>query len=537
MPDFGKVDPDYVDEDDEMSPALKRTIILVVVLFVAGGGWWGYRHIRATNRRETRMARTAEQAKLTTELAALQDEYREKSARSAPPAEMVSVLEKLASRQQAWVQLADRAVPAEQAQLEEWEKQRDNLRSQIMEPRITQLVSEGDDERAAGHLAMAADKYRQALAFQRQINNSRAIDQAKNLQRAARLEAALGGVAVEPLQADLAGTLDRAKDALKAERWERALEMYTNARGLQVRLDQMYPGQVDPAALKRIDASIASLRGASLLAESKTFEQRGDSSNSVGDHDGAAQNYQLAADRQREINTSFPGSRFVSAQRLDDLEVRRQTVLSADTSARLLMLDYEITGLLRTDKIADATPKLDTAFTELDRAAKKYPRSAALAGALKQKIAFLHEHRAQLKAWQAVVRAHLMAVPDAPGVALLASPVSQELYSAMTGANPSQHRGAALPVDSVTWEEARDFCLRVGWILGVDARLPTARELSSVSTAGGPAEWLDAGAAESEAQVTSVGSADTKDKAPERRAKTSASAEVSFRAALQTTSK
>jgi formylglycine-generating enzyme required for sulfatase activity len=44
--------------------------------------------------------------------------------------------------------------------------------------------------------------------------------------------------------------------------------------------------------------------------------------------------------------------------------------------------------------------------------------------------------------------------------------------------NPSRSADPRLPVESVTWPEAKTFCTRLSWLLGLPVRLPTAAELS-----------------------------------------------------------
>jgi formylglycine-generating enzyme required for sulfatase activity len=61
---------------------------------------------------------------------------------------------------------------------------------------------------------------------------------------------------------------------------------------------------------------------------------------------------------------------------------------------------------------------------------------------------------------------------------------TQEVWEKIMGKNPSVFKGLKRPVESVTWNEAQEFCRKLSALEGVHYRLPTEAEWEFVCRAG-----------------------------------------------------
>ena len=70
-----------------------------------------------------------------------------------------------------------------------------------------------------------------------------------------------------------------------------------------------------------------------------------------------------------------------------------------------------------------------------------------------------------------------------------ACPVTQHQYEAVMGANPSQFRGPRRPVESISWDDAEEFCRRLSDKEALTYRLPTESEWEYACRAGSRADY------------------------------------------------
>jgi formylglycine-generating enzyme required for sulfatase activity len=67
--------------------------------------------------------------------------------------------------------------------------------------------------------------------------------------------------------------------------------------------------------------------------------------------------------------------------------------------------------------------------------------------------------------------------------------VTQAQWKAVMGNNPSKFQGDALPVERVSWEEAKAFCEKLSEMTGNEYRLPTEAEWEYAARAGSTGEY------------------------------------------------
>lgn len=425
--------------------------------------------------------------KLQNEVAELEKQYQVYASANIISDEAHAVLRQALETQKSLVKLSPRGDYTAQRDLERLQAEADTFEAKRTVLRIDELQKDGEEAQAENRLADADKALREALELQNRVNGSSAAARFKNYVRATTLEQMITSLEVLPIYQEKEAALTKARAAVAEERWADALAAYVSARDAQDRINREY-GRTRYANLSeydRLEAEIASLNAAGIAAAIDNKEEIGDQSVRAGDHAAAATAFGEALALQQQINDRFARSRFVSSARIEALEVKLQTARSQPLARELARLDESISNDLRRRRVVAAEQTLPKAMELTDKLAAEFPRSRSVDGALRIKLNYLAIKAADLRRLQDETYDHLLPLIGVNDRLMLASETPQGLYQMVMNTNPSRSPGRALPVDSVSWGDAEEFCTRLSWILGTPVRLPTVEELRLAHGKGG----------------------------------------------------
>ncbi|MEY2878132.1 MAG: hypothetical protein RLZZ15_512 [Verrucomicrobiota bacterium] len=489
---------DYVPKWRERLEEAKRfvgpAIAGAVVLALAAWLVWHEVLPRAAARRgvteapKDAAARLRLEEKISAEVATLERDYKLAVETGASEATVAALLDAAIEKQRGLVRLAPADATEPAARLVRLEAARGSLRSKIASIRSETAEQAAQAARKLGKNAEALEKLREAWRLQREANERAATVALKDLPRESRLLLAVTEAEAAPARDAARASLALAHAAAARERWDEALAAFSEARKAQVDLNARHAGTriADLGLVAEIDAEIATLKAAGLAATTVAREREANAALAAGRVADAAAALAAAAAAQREINEKFPRSRFVAATRADELDVRRQTALAAAPLKQAAALDREAAEHLRRRQGALAGQRLRAAAELLAGVAAEFPRHTGREAALDARVAWLAAHADGLDALQVRLFERLAPLPGAEQRLMLKSEVTQELYVAIMNANPSRQSGRALPVESVNWHEAREFCQRIGWVLGLPVRLPREAEFRAEFSRAAP---------------------------------------------------
>ncbi len=269
-----------------------------------------------------------------------------------------------------------------------------------------------------------------------------------------------------------------AEAAEAARDWAGATRAYGAWREAQQAIHEREPASryADWTALERIATALATIEANPLAERIAGLRAQAEAAESRGDFAAADPLWAAARDAQAELNAAFPRSRHAAKDLPGELDVRRQGAASAAVVAEAGREAGAAAAALRERRFPAAVATVRAALARFDAARTDFPLSRRLDPELRRRLVFLDRPAADLATLQDSLLERLAPLPGAPDRRLLASEVPQRLYERVMNHNPSQRQGPFFPVESLSWTEAVEFCLRASLVLGRTVRLPDEAE-------------------------------------------------------------
>lgn len=477
---------------------LSRKIFWVGVVAALVLLGWAVRHFATMGARNADLAAPSpaptvvvlskEQQRKVDEVAAVEERFRALEASHESDPAMEETLKRAINLQRDILHSNRQAGPDQSRRFERLEEALATLQARKAFERIAALEDKAGDSLITPEAVAALQE---ALKQLQEINRSAAPQRLKDFVRETRLMRRLENAAASPLRSEADKALEEAEAAAGREEWTTALPAYQRARDALAEVNQKFPRThyADIRLLDRITTEIGSLESASLALEVEAREKGARAARAAGKNHLAAELFQAAFEKQVELNRRYARSRFASTQRVGELDAMRQTMLAQQVLDNAAALDQEAGTLIFKRQLVAAAVKIDAATLLLDQMAVNFPKSRAQPGALKIKLAYLNLRRNGHAAIQDQVYDLVSPVPGEKNLLMLRTEAPQELYTKVMNTNPSRNAGRALPVDSVEWAEAREFCQRLSWLLGVPVRLPRRHEFIEAVGVGTQDAW------------------------------------------------
>ncbi|WP_309398066.1 formylglycine-generating enzyme family protein [Cerasicoccus maritimus] len=356
---------------------------------------------------------------------------------------------------------------------------RDNYRGKVLYEESLLLEDQCEGFEESGQFDEALKAISRATFLQRKLNETYDRSPNNDKRRVTRLQRKVDQLTAKPLYEDSVQAEDDAKQALAAEDFDRAKLFYQRAIELQTDLNMRFRG-LQFANVQRVTAleqELSSLESSDLYERIGDYRAAAEEAEAKEDYAAAAEAYQNAFRLQRELNREFPQSRFAGALVADELQGLRENALSRNLGDGILEEMQRLDEALRERTAWRAIEIIRALYPKVQQFTEQFPRSTILGEDALLKMQYLSAIEDDIGFLQDRIYGQLLSIEGNEDWRMLRTEVSQALYmSVMLKANPSRHVGDLLPVDSCNWDEAKDFCQRVSWILGHDVRLPNEDE-------------------------------------------------------------
>lgn len=356
-------------------------------------------------------------------------------------------------------------------------------KSNELEAEATRAAEQSEKARATGKpRAEDADKaialLRQALDAEKEIAQKWVLSNLDNPGRRARLDIRLRRMEADPLW-EKGRALEREAEAAVASgnlsAAEKSLgEALLLERDYALRFRDVRATEFDRES--RLQGKLDTVR--SLVAKSAIDElvRQAQACEVAREWEKAAASWKSAAEAQLDLINRFPQSSHASRAQAEAYAAAQAQAQAMPEVEHFRTGMSAVRDLLRAGDTSQAAVQASSLAARVEILSRSFPAALPEVDTDRQQLNAIRERASSLGLIRESLVSQLVDLPGAKSRKLLRTEVSQALYTAVMGSNPSAKREPNRPVESLAYDEAVRFCTRLGWLTGLKVSLPDGED-------------------------------------------------------------
>lgn len=213
-----------------------------------------------------------------------------------------------------------------------------------------------------------------------------------------------------------------------------------------------------------------------LYKELLILEDQARAAESEKNWEEATVGWDKATAQLKKIIEEFPLSEYADRGRAEAIEKKRNIARATPLVIKLQFQVEELRKNIREGQFEGIPENAKNLLNESKKIERNNPGVLTEDNPMVKELTYLNGHGGTLKIINNALSGLLVDHPKTPKNKLLKQEVTQSLYEAIIGKNPSAVVRGNLPVESVNYNDTQTFCEQLGWITARKIRLPTPEE-------------------------------------------------------------
>ncbi len=368
-----------------------------------------------------------------------------------------------------------------------------DLRADSIRRRTSLMESQAEDLAMQKKYDEAESLFSKACVLENRIAKEFPLASKKNHARITFLDSRARTMRAIPMQIRAKELEAQGEAALNAADWQKAREHFVEALAIERVLWSDYRNVVSigTSQIPRLNALIATVNSGSDYEQRERFIAEAREAEKAGNWDRAVASWENAQEEQTLLARNYPDSLYADKSVAETIACSLADAAAHADFELLQKCREEIRAGIRAGKL-DRVPLLaKQALRTAETIARDWPKNSLVSEDLLKELRYMDLKAPDIASVQHSFFELLLPVP-ATGtpkekkstVKMMKTEVSQALYTFVMPFNPSVRREHNLPVESVDFLEAQEFCHRLSLLVGQKVRLPKRAEF--LAAAGTP---------------------------------------------------